>query len=215
MTIADSRAILDDCAIGDSIAINGVCLTVTEFDNVSFKVGLSPETLNRTCLGQLKSGDGVNLERAMGAKSRFGGHFVQGHVDATVTILSRVPDQNSLRLLFHIPRPESASGEDLLPYIIPKGYVTLDGASLTITSVSDSDRTFGIMLIAHTQSKITLSKKRVGELVNVEVDMVGKYVERSVLAALGSLGNESTADSPIKIAVERIVERKLAQSHRS
>lgn len=177
--------ILNDCHIGDSISINGVCLTVTEFDQNSFKVGLSPETLHRSSLGDIHPGDGVNLERAMGTNSRFGGHFVQGHVDATAVIARQEPDGNSLRLTFSLPQSNVPDGEDLLPFIIPKGYIAIDGASLTLTAVEDRDRTFSVMLIAHTQSKITLPRKKLGDRVNIEVDMIGKYVQRSVQASLG------------------------------
>jgi len=178
ITIGDAAPVLKDCHIGDSICVNGACLTVTEFDSTSFKVGVAPETLDRTDLGDRKVGDQVNLERALAAHVRFGGHFVQGHIDDTVTIISRTEDGNSLRLLFqaHESTPTRPS---LIPYLIPKGYIALDGASLTLTSVSDADRTFGVMLIAHTQSRITLAKKPVGSRVNVEVDMMGKYAIRS------------------------------------
>jgi len=177
--------ILNDCHIGDSISINGVCLTVTEFDQNSFKVGLSPETLHRSSLGDLNPGDGVNLERAMGTTSRFGGHFVQGHVDATASITERITDGNSLRITFHLPSPAPPNSEDLMPFLIQKGYVTIDGASLTLITVNDRDRSFSVMLIAHTQSKITLTNKKERENVNIEVDMIGKYVQRSVQASLG------------------------------
>ncbi|KXN88847.1 Riboflavin synthase, partial [Leucoagaricus sp. SymC.cos] len=161
LTIANAAPILGDCHIGDSIAVNGACLTVTEFDPVKeggwFKVWLANETLQRTDLGERKVGDQLNLERAMGAHVRFGGHFVQAHVDTTATVVNRVPDGDSLRLTFQLeePTPERPS---LLPYLIPKGYVTIDGASLTLTGVSDADRTFGVMLIQHTQEKISLSR---------------------------------------------------------
>ena len=117
----------------------------------------------------------------------------QAHVDTTATIVSRFPDGDSLRLTFYLPPPASGMGEDVLKYIVPKGYVALDGASLTVTYVKDSERQFGVMLIQHTQDKITLAGKSVGERVNVEVDMVGKYVEKSVRAALG--GGETEASS--------------------
>ncbi|KZT42710.1 putative riboflavin synthase, alpha chain [Sistotremastrum suecicum HHB10207 ss-3] len=208
MTISDAAPILTDCHIGDSICVDGVCLTVTEFDSESFKVGIAPETLSRTALGSLVVGNHVNLERAMAAHVRFGGHFVQGHVDSTVTIISRTPDGNSLRILFQVP-PATPDRPSLLPYLIPKGYVTLDGTSLTITSVSDKDSTFGVMLIAHTQAKITLPSKPIGALVNVEVDMVGKYVERSVLAGLGDL--DSGKSSSLESVVERVVRKVLAK----
>lgn len=205
MTIADSASILGDCHIGDSICVNGCCLTVTEFDQDSFKVGLAPETLSRTNLGHLKVGSKVNLERAVAGHIRFGGHFVQGHIDDVVTVCSREEDGNSLRLLFKVPKG-TEERPSLLPYIIPKGFIALDGASLTVTTVSDSEQTFGVMLIAHTQSKIDLANKPVGATVNVEVDMVGKYVEKSIAAAMGDLEG---GDSPIKRLVERTVQEVL------
>ncbi|KAG8685093.1 Riboflavin synthase alpha chain [Ceratobasidium sp. 395] len=209
MTISESSPILGDCHIGDSICINGACLTVTEFGDDWFKVGLAPETLDRTDLGERKVGDRVNLERAMAAHVRFGGHFVQGHVDDTATILSRVPDHNSLRLTLQLPQPTSTR-PSLLPYLITKGYVTLDGASLTLTHVDDAQRTFGVMLIAHTREKITLADKQVGARVNVEVDMVGKYVERAVLGALGGEGGEP--GEGIVALVERMVRKAVAEA---
>jgi len=167
---------------------------VTEFDPEQdggwFRVGLANETLNRTNLGQLQIGDYVNCERAMSSHTRFGGHMVQGHVDSTASIVSITPDGNSLRYLFQLP--ESTA---LLPYFIEKGYVTIDGASLTLTQVNDADRTFGIMLIAHSQEKLTLTSKKPGDSVNVEVDCMGKYV----------LGSESRLEA----MVERIVEKRL------
>ncbi|KAG8968197.1 Riboflavin synthase alpha chain [Tulasnella sp. 419] len=217
ITIAECAEILGDCHIGDSISVNGACLTVTEFDSQAgwFKVGVAPETLQRTDLGERKVGDQVNLERAVAAHVRFGGHFVQGHVDDTVTVITRELDGNSLRLLFQLkePTPERPS---LLPYLIPKGFIALDGASLTITSVDDVNRTFGVMLIAHTQSKITLAKKEVGATVNVEVDMVGKYVEKAVLAALGSDSSDSGSVGTglrglIEKAVNNALETKLGK----
>ncbi|CCM04460.1 uncharacterized protein FIBRA_06640 [Fibroporia radiculosa] len=214
LTITDSAAILSDCHAGDSIAVNGACLTVTEFDKQErggwFRVWLANETLERTDLGEASSpvilpflhdfgavgerqiGDQVNLERAMGAHVRFGGHFVQAHVDTTAMIINRVSDGDSLRILFQIPEA-TADRPSLLPYLIPKGYVAIDGTSLTITSVDDENRTFEIMLIKHTQEKITLSGKPIGSKVNIEVDMVGKYVEKSVHAALGYLKPKVTA----------------------
>ncbi|EDR15211.1 uncharacterized protein LACBIDRAFT_243830 [Laccaria bicolor S238N-H82] len=187
LTISNSAEILGDCHIGDSIAVNGACLTVTEFDKEElggwFKVWLANETLDRTDLGSVV-GDQLNLERAMAAHARFGGHFVQAHVDTTATVVERVADGDSLRLTFELPAPTEAR-PSLLPYMIPKGYITIDGASLTLTGVDDEQRRFSVMLIQHTQKKISLSRKEVGEKVNIEVDMVGKYVQKSVVAALG------------------------------
>ncbi|CAA7264779.1 unnamed protein product [Cyclocybe aegerita] len=207
LTIANTAEILSDCHIGDSIAVNGACLTVTEFSEKEeggwFKVWLANETLERTDLGERKVGDQLNLERAMGAHVRFGGHFVQAHVDGTATIVDRFPDGDSLRLTFQLlePTPERPS---LLPYLIPKGYVTVDGASLTLTGVNDADRTFSVMLIQHTQQKITLSKKAVGAKVNIEVDMIGKYVQKSVAAALGGGGDEG-----LRSLIEKVVKDVL------
>ena len=162
----------------------------------------------------------------MGAHVRFGGHFVQvciiaarrrhsdsqplfvwpqAHVDTTATLISRTPDGDSVRLLFQLPEP-TPERPSLLRYIIPKGYVAIDGASLTVTVVEDAKRTFGVMLITHTQEKITLGKKPAGSKVNIEVDMVGKYVEKSVTAALGGEG-----DQGIRALVERVVEEVLAK----
>ncbi|GFZ43331.1 Riboflavin synthase [Saitozyma sp. JCM 24511] len=213
-TLDQAGPILGDCSIGDSICINGACLTVTSFDAAlgTFTVGLAPETLDRTNLGRAKVGDYVNCERAMAGHTRFGGHMVQGHVDTTATIDSVTPDGNSLRYIFKLSNPS------LLPYLVEKGYVAIDGASLTLTVVDDKEAKFGIMLIAHSQEKLTLTKKKVGNVrcaeeaplcvgmssryqpgdtVNIEVDCVGKYV-------LGS------ADR-IESLVERIVERKLKE----
>ncbi|KAG9080834.1 Riboflavin synthase alpha chain [Ceratobasidium sp. 370] len=209
ITISDSAPILADCHVGDSICVNGACLTVTEFGPDWFKVGLAPETLERTDLGERRVGDRVNLERAMAAHVRFGGHFVQGHVDDTATILTRVPDANSLRLTLQLSDP-TPTRPSLLPYLITKGYVTLDGASLTLTHVDDAKRTFGVMLIAHTREKITLADKPVGARVNVEVDMVGKYVERAVLSALGGEGGEP--GEGIIALLERMVQKAVAEA---
>ncbi|CAK9782235.1 unnamed protein product [Cutaneotrichosporon oleaginosum] len=193
LTLGDAAAILDDCHEGDSICVNGACLTVLSFDADSFKVGMAPETLTRTNLGALRVGDKVNCERAMAAKSRFGGHVVQGHVDAVATIKQVVPDGASLRYTF-------VFGEDdarFMPYVVEKGFVTVDGASLTLTGVDDQELSFGIMLIAHSQSKLTLTGKKAGDKVNIEVDCVGKYI----------LGHESRMAG----LVERVVDRRLAE----
>ncbi|KAF7307173.1 hypothetical protein MIND_00510900 [Mycena indigotica] len=206
LTIADSLPILGDCSIGDSIAVNGACLTVTAFgldtENGWFTVWLANETLQRTDLGERNVGEQVNLERAMGAHVRFGGHFVQAHVDGTAKIVGREKDGDSVRLAFELP--ETSRG--LLVYIIPKGYVTIDGASLTITGVEDKERRFSVMLIQHTQEKITLGKKQVGATVNIEVDMIAKYIEKSVVNAVNSEG-----ESGLRSAVEKIVESVLAK----
>ncbi|KAG2227429.1 hypothetical protein INT45_007454 [Circinella minor] len=178
ITVGDAAAILDDCHIGDSIAINGTCLTVTEFDRDTFKVGVAPESLRRTNLGDLKVGSKVNLERAMDSKKRFGGHMVQGHVDAVVSVVSITPEENSLWFKFH------TEDKDLMRFIIPKGFIALDGTSLTVCDVDDSAQTFTIMMIAHTQQNVVMPLRKIGDKVNVEVDMLAKYALKSLQGAI-------------------------------
>lgn len=174
LTIGDAKLILTDCHLGDSICCNGVCLTVTQFDKDTFKVGLAPETLLRSNLEYLKVGDRINLERAMAANDRFGGHFVQGHVDTVATIVDIVRDLNSMRVTLQ-PRDT-----DIMKYIVEKGFIALDGTSLTITGVDEARNTFSVMLIAYTQDKVVLGSKAVGDYVNVEVDFLGKLVEKQI-----------------------------------
>ncbi|KAK1042855.1 Riboflavin synthase alpha chain, partial [Friedmanniomyces endolithicus] len=133
LTISSCASILTDAHLGDSISINGTCLTVTEFSKDDFKVGVSTETLRRTNLGSLKEGSGVNLERAVSASTRMGGHFVQGHVDTIAVVAETREDGNAITFRLR-PREKS-----VLRYIVEKGYVTLDGASLTVTAVDDEE----------------------------------------------------------------------------
>ncbi|ORZ02829.1 alpha subunit of riboflavin synthase [Syncephalastrum racemosum] len=182
LTLGDAAPILTDCHIGDSIAVNGTCLTVTEFDSDSFKVGVAPESLRRTNLGDLKVGSKVNMERAMDAQKRFGGHMVQGHVDATVRIASITPEGNSIWFKFQVDE----ESKDLMRFIIPKGFITLDGTSLTVCDVDDAERTFSIMMIAHTQAHVIMPLKKLGDRVNVEVDMLAKYALKSLEGAIRS-----------------------------
>lgn len=180
----------------------GTCLTVTAFEKTWFKVGVAPETLRRTNLGDLQKGSFVNLERAVSADTRMGGHFVQGHVDTVAKILSVTPDGNSL--VFRLqPRDK-----DVLRYVVEKGYVTLDGASLTVTKVVDGeDGYWEVMLIAYTQEKVVTAGKKAGEYVNVEIDIVGKYVEKSVQGYFaGTAGGDFAV---LEKMVTRIVEEKL------
>ena len=202
MTISDCADILTDAHLGDSISINGTCLTVTEFSAQDFKVGVSPETLRRTNLGSLEEKSNVNLERAVSASTRMGGHFVQGHVDTIATILSVTEAGNALTFRMQ-PRDKS-----VLRYIVEKGYVTLDGASLTVTAVEDGENGWWeVMLIAYTQEKVVMGKKRKGQDVNVEVDMVGKYVEKSVAGYFeGKVGGEPAI---LERMVKRLVDERL------
>ncbi|KAL6246910.1 Riboflavin synthase alpha chain [Rhinocladiella similis] len=203
LTISDCSSILSDAALGDSISVNGTCLTVTEFDSQSFKVGVAPETLRRTNLGSLKEGSPVNLERAVSASTRMGGHFVQGHVDTIATVVSVTPDGNALTFRLS-PREKS-----VLRYVVEKGYITLDGASLTITKVDDGQGWFEVMLIAYTQERVVMAKKQAGDHVNVEIDIVGKLVEKSVVGYFdGTVGKEG-APAMLEKIVGRLVEEKV------
>jgi len=170
--------VLDGAYLGCSICVNGVCLTATELEEEFFKVGLAPETLRRTYLGELKSGDFVNLERASEIGGRNSGHFVQGHVDGVGTIIDRWIDEDSLFFKVKV-EPE------LLRYIVAKGFVAIDGTSLTVCEVDSrlDESWFTFMLVEYTQKKIIIPQKKVGELLNIEVDVLGKYSE-SALAAI-------------------------------
>ena len=163
--------VLEDTRPGDSISIEGTCLTVTERGECGFVVGLAPETLARTHLGELTPGCPVNLERSLSAAGRFDGHFVQGHVDGTGVIRQFSPDGDSLWV-------EIGAPPEILRYLVPKGYVAVDGVSLTVVEVKEDSFTF--MLVAYTQEHISLPKKEVGDRVNLEVDILGKYLEKLV-----------------------------------
>lgn len=153
MTI-EANVVLEDVKLGDSIAVNGTCLTVTRFDSSSFSIGLAPETLRKTSLGECSVGSPVNLERSLQPSSRMGGHFVQGHVDGTGTIVSLDPEKDSLWVTIK-------TSPELLKYIVPKGYIAVDGTSLTVVKVLDDQSSFTFMLVAYTQQKVILSGKKV------------------------------------------------------
>ncbi|XP_057801975.1 riboflavin synthase-like [Salvia miltiorrhiza] len=168
-----AKTVLEGVHLGDSIAVNGTCLTVTEYDTVlgEFSVGLAPETLRKTSLGELESGSLVNLERALSPSTRMGGHFVQGHVDGTGEIVELRPEGDSLWVKVKV-------GREILRYIVPKGFIAVDGTSLTVVDVFDDEGCFNFMLVAYTQQKVVIALKKVGQKVNLEVDILGKYVER-------------------------------------
>lgn len=161
--------VTSDAGHGASIAVNGVCLTVVEHGDDEFSVDVMAETLRRSSLGVLRPGDRVNLERAMPANGRFGGHVVQGHVDGTAEVLDRVPGDRWEVVRFSLPA-------DLVRYVVEKGSITVDGVSLTVASVDDTG--FTVSLIPTTLALTTLGHKGVGDLVNLEVDVLAKYVER-------------------------------------
>lgn len=173
LTIGAS-AVVSDVSVGDSIAVNGACLTVTEYDAASFAVDVVPETLRRTNLGALTAGSRVNLERSMPAAGRFGGHMVQGHVDGTGVVRSISADGDALMMAFE-------ASPWVMRYAVEKGFIAVDGTSLTI--VHCDNFSFSVTLIPHTQANTVLGDKRVGDSVNLEADIVAKYVERLALAA--------------------------------
>jgi len=164
---------LDGAYIGCSIAVNGTCLTATALHPDSFEVNCAPETLRLTDLGDLQPGSLVNLERSMTADARNSGHVVQGHVDEAGTILDITPEGDSLWVKISL-------SEKLLPFVIPKGYIAVDGTSLTVCEVNHAEKWFNLMLISHTQQCIVIPKKKVGERVNLEADCLGKYAAAAV-----------------------------------
>lgn len=163
--------VLEGTQLGDSIAVNGTCLTVTHFDSNSFTAGVAPETRKRTNLVDLNVGDAVNLERSVTPTTRLGGHFVQGHVDGVATVAERRHDGEAIWITLK-------ADPEIMRYIVPKGYVALDGTSLTVVDVWP-DR-FNIMLVPYTQKMIVLPAKAVGDRVNIEVDILGKYVAKLI-----------------------------------
>jgi len=163
--------VVDDAALGDSIAVNGVCLTVAERRGETFTADVMRETLLKTGLGALAPGTRVNLERAVTAATRLGGHIVQGHVDDTGTVSSRTPSE-------HWEVVEVTFPERLAPYLVEKGSVTVDGISLTVVAVDDARGTFAVSLIPETLARTTLGFRQPGDAVNLEVDVIAKYVER-------------------------------------
>ncbi|MBA3826806.1 MAG: riboflavin synthase [Ktedonobacterales bacterium] len=159
--------------LGDSIAVNGVCLTAIDLTPTTFTIEIQPETQRRTNLGDLHPGDRVNLERPLAADGRFGGHIVQGHIDGTGTLRALTPDGPAIVATI-------AVAPDLLRYIVPQGFIAVDGTSLTVVNVDRSTATFTVALITHTQAAITLPTLAVGNRVNIEVDIISKYVESLV-----------------------------------
>lgn len=164
-----AEKVFSDIHIGDSIALNGVCLTVTSFNGNTYTADVMNETLRRSSLGSLTIGSKVNLERAMAANGRFGGHIVSGHIDGTGTISKVEKDDNAIWYTI-------AAEENLMKYIVEKGSIAIDGISLTVAKRSDMD--FAISMIPHTAKETVLSQKKPGDIVNLENDIVGKYIEQ-------------------------------------
>lgn len=179
----NATELFTDVKIGDSIAINGTCLTAVQISDKGVSFDAVYETMRKTALGHLAVGDPVNLERSMAADGRFGGHIVQGHVDATGSIASIRQVDNSYMVYVDVPR-------DMMRYIVRKGSIAVDGISLTV--VDAEDRTFSVSIIPHTWEATNLSSKRAGDPVNIETDIIGKYVEKLV-------GNTTYAAAPLGI----------------
>jgi riboflavin synthase len=169
--------VLEDFKLGDSISVAGACLTASQVGDMGFSVDVSTETLNCTTLGTITVGTPVNLERAMKLNARMGGHLVTGHVDGIGLLRARQQDGNSIQLTIEAP-------EEIIRYCVAKGSITVDGISLTINAVSD--RSLAVVIIPHTAKVTTMGLKQIGDTVNLESDLIGKYVER-LLHASGAL----------------------------
>lgn len=174
-----------ELTLGESVAVNGICLTVTKKDDASFCADVTPETFRRTSLSLLSAGSPVNLERAMRADGRFGGHIVSGHIDGTGRLTAIRREDNAYNVFFRVEKP-------LFRYIIEKGSVALDGISLTVASVKNEGNygEFSVAVIPHTWENTALKNKRVGSIINVECDVVGKYIEHFV-----NIGSSSPTSS--------------------
>ncbi|MBP1565770.1 MAG: riboflavin synthase [Oscillospiraceae bacterium] len=164
-----AEKVLENTQLGDSIAVNGVCLTVTEISQATFTADIMAETMRRSSLGTLSVGTGVNLERAMLCGGRFGGHIVSGHIDGTGTITETKREENAVWVTIK-------AADNLMKYIIEKGSVALDGISLTVATVGNDF--FKVSIIPHTASETTLLSKKPGDIINIECDIIGKYVEK-------------------------------------
>lgn len=200
--IRDATEILNDCHIGDSISCNGICLTVTEFDKDSFKVGISPETIARTNVASWQPGQKINLERAVSQEVRFGGHYVQGHIDSVASIVSIVPEGNSLVFGFQLRDAQYNK------FIVEKGFVCIDGTSLTVTNVDDNG-TFYIAMIRHTQEVVVMPLKKIGDLVNIEVDLTGKLIEKQITTALQN--QFESKNSTLNKLIEKLIDQKVKE----
>ena len=179
LTVSAS-AILQGTRLGDSVAVNGACLTVMAVEPSSFSVEVMPETLRRTSLGHLRPGSRVNLERALQVGGRIGGHLVQGHVDATGRVISLTPEGEAIIVRF-------AAGPEVLRYVVEKGCIAVDGVSLTV--VADDRSSFAVSLVGFTLDHTVLGSRKIGDQVNLEVDILAKYIEK-----LGRGGGGVTLD---------------------
>lgn len=182
--IIQAKTIQEGTKLGDSIAVNGVCLTVTNLTKTSFTADVMPETLKRSSLGKLQKGSPVHLERAMAANGRFGGHMVSGHIDGLGTISAKKQEGNATRLYI-------TAHKTLLHQIIEKGSIAIDGVSLTVISVDKEQ--FSVGIIPHTSTQTILLDKKVGDEVNLETDIIAKYIQRFFES------NESKKEKPLTL----------------
>lgn len=179
-----ANKVLERTKIGDSIAVNGICLTVTSLSADGFTADIMPETVSRSSMKTAAAGDKVNLERAMAADGRFGGHIVSGHIDGTGTIREMSRDENAVWVRIQ-------AGLEILRYIVEKGSITIDGISLTVARVTGQD--FSVSIIPHTGEETTLLSRREGDIVNLETDIIAKYTEKLLGMAPG--GSTSSAET--------------------
>ncbi|MBU0700368.1 riboflavin synthase [bacterium] len=183
--VIDAEIIISDLRCGDSVAVNGTCLTATKVNKDSFSADVSPETLRLTNLQNLIPGDKVNMERALKLESRLGGHLVTGHIDGTIRLIEKKMDAESLVLKF-------STTDDLSRYIIKKGSVCIDGISLTVVDIVGN--IFSVCIIPHTAQQTTLFLRQTGYLANLEADVMGKYVERLIQPVKQGLTNNFMAE---------------------
>lgn len=189
----NAKKVLQDVKLGDSISTNGVCLTVTEFSNKSFIVDVMAETMRKSGLGSLRKGDKVNLERALAVGDRLGGHLVSGHIDGTGTIKNLQREDNAIWITIE-------TSPDILRYIVLKGSIAIDGVSLTVAYVDN--KVFKVSIIPHTQDETTLTKKSKGEKVNLECDMIGKYIEKFIYEKEAQTNNKDKKSVDIEFLKE-------------
>jgi len=182
LTVATANLDLSDAQLGDSIAVNGVCLTAIELTKGQFVADVSNETLSATTMGDVKAGAVVNLECALQAQTRLGGHMVSGHVDGVGQVIERKNDARSIRFSFSMPK-------QLARYVAQKGSICIDGISLTVNTVDDTS--FSVNIVPHTLEMTTLGRRQVGDSVNLEVDVIARYLERLMM---GHTENQPAVD---------------------
>ena len=192
----EGSIIFSDLKIGDSVAVNGVCLTATKIEGGTFEADVMHETLNRTGLGSLRPGSSVNLERAMAANGRFGGHIVSGHIDGQGTVRDIKRDDNAI--WYYIEAPA-----EIMRYIVEKGSIAIDGISLTVAKVTET--TFAVSIIPHTAAETTLSERKMGDKVNLENDIIGKYVEKLAGPYTGGAGGSGSGSGSGGLTMEKLI----------